>query len=589
MSLPRREYGPKTPFSQKIHADKYRQKNETFREAMTRVANTLSDDAEHFGALRDILLSQRFLPAGRIQAAVGSSRAITPYNCYVSGTIEDSYTHGSGSIMARAREAADTMRLGGGIGYDFSTLRPRGTLIKKLGSQSSGPVSFMEIYDAVCRATASSGHRRGAQMGVLRVDHPDVEEFVRVKHDLAKLTGFNISLAITDEFMLAVQAGNSFDLRWGGQVYSTIDAKTLWDTIMRSTYDYAEPGVLFIDTINKKNNLYYCETIAATNPCGEQPLPPYGACLLGSVNLVSYLRPGDRDKSWRFDWLSFYKDIPHVVRAMDNVVDRAIYPLYEQEKEALSKRRMGLGVTGVANTIEALGFPYGSDGFVRNLEIILAGLRDEAYRASSALAAEKGSFPLFEKDKYLASEFVQTLAEDVQEDIAKYGIRNSHLLSIAPTGTISLAADNVSSGIEPVFSYGVERTVIEFEGPKNYRVEDYGAAFLGTRGKTTTDCTIGDHLRVLIAASKYVDSAVSKTCNVPQDINYESFKNIYLAAWKNGCKGCTTYRIGGKRGAVIQAAEEDSTEKVPVNTNSAESLDGFSCTIDPVTGLQQCE
>lgn len=574
-------YGPKTPFAQKIHADKYRQPAETFRESQTRVAATLSDNDEHFRAFRDILLHQRFLPAGRIQAAIGSSRAITPYNCYVSGTIEDSYTHGTGSIMARAREAADTMRLGGGIGYDFSPLRPRGALIKKLGSQSSGPVSFMEIFDAVCKATASSGHRRGAQMGVMRVDHPDIEEFIRAKHDLSRLTGFNVSIAVTDEFMQCVLAGNSFDLRWGGQVYRTVDARNLWDTIMRSTYDYAEPGVLFIDTINRRNNLWYCETIAATNPCGEQPLPPYGACLLGSFNLPAYLVPADGNK-WKFDWVSFYRDIPSVVRAMDNVVDKANYPLYEQEKEAYSKRRMGLGFTGVANAIEALGFDYGSPGFIHNLEIMFRGLRDEAYRSSAQLAKEKGAFPLFDREKYLAGEFIQSLAEDVQEEIATYGIRNSHLLSIAPTGTISLAADNVSSGIEPVFSYGVDRTVIEFDGPKVYRVEDYGVAKLGVRGKTTADCTIGDHLRVLIAASKYVDSAVSKTCNVPEDINYESFKNIYVAAWKNGCKGCTTYRIGGKRGAVLEAVEEDSTDK-------AENLEGFACTIDPVTGLQQCE
>jgi ribonucleoside-diphosphate reductase alpha chain len=370
--------GPQTPFAEKIHSTKYREAGETFRESRNRIAKALADSDEHYFELRELLLAQRFLPAGRIQAAIGSSRRITPYNCYVSGTIEDSYTNGSGSIMARAHEAADTMRLGGGIGYDFSTLRPRGSLIKKLGSQSGGPIPFMEIFDAVCRATSSSGHRRGAQMGVMRIDHPDVEEFIRAKHDLSKLLGFNISVAITDEFMQAVQAGNDFNLRFEGQTYKQVNAAQLFDLLMRSTYDYAEPGVLFIDTINKRNNLYYCESIAATNPCGEQPLPPYGACLLGSFNLTAYLEPGNSPASWKFNWVKFFRDIPVVVLAMDNVVDRAIYPLYEQEKEAISKRRMGLGVTGVANTIEALGHPYGSDGFVANLEIILRGLRDEA-------------------------------------------------------------------------------------------------------------------------------------------------------------------------------------------------------------------
>lgn len=596
-----KQYGPQNPFCQQLHASKYRGPGETFRESQNRIAVALQDNEEHFQALRNILLHQCFLPGGRIQAAIGSSKQITPYNCYVSGTIEDSYIDGSGSIMARAAEAAATMRLGGGIGYDFSPLRPRGALIKKLGSHSSGPISFMEIFDAVCRATASSGHRRGAQMGVLRVDHPDVEEFVRAKHDLSRLTGFNISLAITDEFMRAVEAGHSFDLRWGGTVYRTIDARTLWDLIMRSTYDYAEPGVLFIDTINRMNNLAYIEKIAATNPCGEQPLPPYGACLLGSFNLVTYLRP-DGGGGWKFDWLQFHEDVPNVVRAMDNVIDRAKYPLYEQEKEAISKRRMGLGVTGVANCIEAMGFPYGSPGFISNLEIILRGLRDSAYRASAHLAKEKGPFPLFKED-YIHQPFIQTLDEEVQEDIAAYGIRNSHLLSIAPTGTISLAADNISSGIEPVFAYTADRTVVEFGGPKVYRVEDYGYAKLGVKGRTTAQCTIGDHLRVLVAASRYVDSAVSKTCNVPTDINYESFKQIYLKAWQNGCKGCTTFRLGGKRFGILNAAEEDSTEKPVENTGVQEefvqpgvghnsgdtSLDGFSCSIDPVTGLQSCE
>lgn len=581
------EYGPKTPFAQYIHAMKYRERGETFRESRGRIAKALSDSDGHYFQLREILLEQRFLPAGRIQAAIGSSRNITPYNCFVSGTIEDSYTSGTGSIMDRAKEAASTMRLGGGIGYDFSPLRPRGSMIKKLGSQSGGPIPFMEIFNAICLATSSSGHRRGAQMGILRIDHPDIEEFIRAKHDLSRFLGFNLSVAVTDEFMQALQIGNNFTLHFGGQPYKQVNASQLWDLLMRSTYDYAEPGVIFIDTINKYNNLHYCETISATNPCGEQPLPPYGACLLGSFNLCSYIEPGETSR-WRFNWVKFFRDIPIVVRAMDNVVDRATYPLYEQEKEAISKRRMGLGVTGVANAIEALGHPYGTDGFITNLGIILRGLRDEAYRASARLAAEKGPFPLFNRDLYLAGHFIQTLADDVQEEISEHGIRNSHLLSIAPTGTISIAADNISSGIEPVFDLAMDRTVIEFDGAKQYRLEDYGYANFGIRGKTVDQCSIGDHLRVLVTAAKYVDSAVSKTCNVPKDIPYDTFKNIYIAAWQNGAKGCTTYRVGGKKEAILSSAKTEE----PVTGDSEAELEltaDFSCAIDPVTGKRECE
>ena len=355
------------------------------------------------------------------------------------------------------------MRMGGGIGYDFSTLRPKGDLIVKLQSRSSGPISFMEIFDAVCRCTSSSGHRRGAQMGVLRIDHPDIFDFVRAKQNETFLKGFNISIAVTDEFMECKRDGKPFQLKFGGRVYREVDTNELWDAVMRSTWDWAEPGVLFIDTINRMNNLHYCETIAATNPCGEQPLPPFGACLLGSFNLVRYVSKDMH--GWRFDWDRLARDIAPVVRAMDNVVDRARYPLPQQEHEAKSKRRMGLGVTGLANAGEALGLPYGSKGFLDFTRRVLTLVRDESYRASARLAQEKGAFPLY-SNEYLDSKFVRTLPEDIQGLIEFYGIRNSHLTSIAPTGTISLCADNISSGLEPVFSYGMERTVIEFEGPR---------------------------------------------------------------------------------------------------------------------------
>lgn len=578
--------GPTLPISQEVHAEKYRSRGEEFREAMGRVASSLQDGQEHYRQFRDILLEMRFMPAGRIQAAMGSTKNVTPYNCYVSGTLEDSFVHGCGSIMDRAKEAAATMRMGGGIGYDFSTLRPRGALIKKLSSTSSGPISFMEIFDAICRCVASSGHRRGAQMGVLRVDHPDIEEFVRAKQNTSFLTGFNISIAVTDRFMQCLESGEPFPLTFGGETYREINARSLWESIMRSTWDWAEPGVLFIDRINEMNNLRYCETIAATNPCGEQPLPPFGACLLGSFNLVKYVRParwpGPRRvgkiglvpaSAWEFDWDQLEADIPPVVRAMDNVVDRALYPLYEQEKEARSKRRMGLGVTGLANAAEALGYVYGSAEFLNFERIVLSRINSDCYRASSDLAREKGSFPLYD-ERYLESKFVsETLPDDLIEEIARGGIRNSHLTSIAPTGTISLCADNVSSGIEPVFSHGYDRTINMPDGQRVERVDDYGARVFGVRGKRACEVTASEHVAALVTASKLVDSAVSKTCNVSPDMPWDDFKNIYVSAWKGGAKGCTTFNSGGQRfGVLVEMLEEEEA----------------SCRIDLETGRREC-
>lgn len=578
-------YGPRHPGCDHIHAWKYRSKGESFREAMTRVASALQDSESHFHAYRDILLSMRFLPAGRIQATMGSTRNITAFNCFVSGTIADSFVEGHGSIMERAKEAAATMRMGGGIGYDFSTLRPRGNLIRKLNSQSSGPISFMQIFNAVCLATSSSGHRRGAQMGVLRVDHPDIEEFIRAKQNSTELTGFNISVGLTDAFMEAVRDDREFPLTYAGTVYRSVWARQLWEMLMRSTHAWAEPGVLFIDRIISQNNLGYCETIAATNPCGEQPLPPYGACLLGSFNLTQYLTP-DARTGLTFNWAQLMKDIPIVVRAMDNVTDRTRYPLHEQEQEALSKRRMGLGVTGVANTLEALGHSYGSREFCNYLEMVLHTIRDRAYAGSAALAKEKGPFPYYDKEKYLNSPFIQELPDEVFSQIEQWGIRNSHLLSIAPTGTISLSADNISSGIEPVYAYEVDRTLIGERGPEVHTFEDYGKKYLQVEGKLTEDCTIQDHLSVLAVASKCVDSAVSKTCNVPTDIGWEDFKAVYFKAWESGCKGCTTYRPGGQRGAVLSAAKSPEPDEAPASEAIDDSL---ICSRDPVTGKVSCE
>ena len=585
--------GPQLAFSDDLHARKYRGEGESFREGVNRVASALQDNDDHYHHLRDIFLHQRFLPAGRVQSAVGSTRQVTPYNCYVSGTIEDSLVEGNGSIMQRLHEAAATMRMGGGIGYDFSELRPHGDAIKTQHTQASGPVSFMPPFDAVCKTIASSGHRRGAQMAVLRIDHPDIEKFIHAKQNTDSLTAFNISIAVTDEFMQAVVDGTSFALRYGGTVYREVDARTLWEMIMRSTWDWAEPGVLFIDQINRMNNLWYCEVIAATNPCGEQPLPPYGACLLGSSNLVKYLK--QEGKRYIFDWDQFGADIPHIVRAMDNVVDLANYPLYEQKKEAKSKRRMGLGITGLANCVEALGFEYGSPGFVKYQADIQKRLLHGCYRASIELAKEKGAFSMFDKQQYLSGQFIKTLPEDIRDEIAEHGIRNSHLTSIAPTGTISMTADNVSSGIEPVFAYSFERTIQEFEGARVERIEDYGVRVLGVKGKRSRDVTVQEHLSVLSTAFQYVDSSVSKTCNVPGDTSWDDFKNIYIQAWKEGCKGCTTFRMDGRREGILAIKDEDSQVSdsdvlaKATNGGSVVALPGAACYTDPMTGRKECE
>jgi len=586
------EFGPKLGISEEIHSMKYRGKNETFTDAMTRVADTLKDNPEHFEQFRDVLYNQRFLPAGRVQSAMGSPREVTPYNCFVSEGIEDSM----GGIMRAAQDAAQTMRLGGGIGYDFSTLRPRGALIKSLDSRSSGPLSFMGIFDAVCKTISSAGHRRGAQMGVLRVDHPDIEEFIRAKNNSTDLTQFNISVGVTDKFMFAVKNDEDFDLEFEGRVYKTVKAKALWDDILRSTWDWAEPGILFIDKINRKNNLWYIETIRATNPCGEQPLPPNGACLLGSFNLTKYVSKNE-EGFWTFDFDMFKLDIPIVVRAMDNVVDRATYPLVAQEEEAKNKRRMGLGLTGVANAIEALGYTYGSSGFLKTLETIMVTLRDTAYRTSIDLSREKGSFPLFDPTNYLISEFSLTLPDDIRHGIRKHGIRNSHLLSIAPTGTISLSADNVSSGIEPVFSLFYDRTIQTFDGPKVERVEDYGYNVFGVKGKTADELSVFDHVKVLNLASQFVDSACSKTCNVGDEVTWEDFRDVYMRAYDGGASGCTTFRASGKRYGILNAAaSEDIAEEDEKQLDlfmdedvKPQSVESGACYYDAETGLRSCE
>lgn len=589
--------GPTTAYADRLHAEKHRLPGETFRDAMSRIAKALADDDDHYHALRDILLRQAFLPAGRIQAAMGSPKGVTPYNCYVSGNIPDSFVARDNpedsSIMHRAEQAAQTMRMGGGIGYNFSTLRPRDALIKKLMSRSGGPLSFMPIFNGVCQATSSYGNRRGAQMGVLNIDHPDIMSFINAKHDQSTLAGFNISIGVTDEFMEAKAAGKPFDLRFGGEVYDTVDAAELWETLMRSTWDWAEPGVLFIDRVNAWNNLWYCETIHATNPCGEQPLPPFGACLLGSWNLAAYLV---------FDLAGYYldldrlaADVPVIVRAMDNVVDRAKYPLPEQEVEAKSKRRMGLGVTALANALEAMGHPYGTEGFLRLEDKILRMLTRESYLASCDLAVEKGAFPLYD-ERYLDSKFIKTLDPDVQDRIRRDKIRNSHLTSIAPTGSISLGADNISSSIEPVYRWSQERTVIMEGGAETVPLYDYGFGHLKVRGRRTSmgEVTAKQHVDVLVTAQRHVDSAVSKTVNCDGTMPWADFKAIYDDAYEGGAKGCTTFNKDGKRAGLFKETPEPKDLPFPNSAGSTLSIGaqvdaGLSCEFDPATGRRSCE
>lgn len=615
-------YGPSNPVSISQHISKYRiDAAESFLDMCNRLSGALGDNEDHRRDIRMTFLHQNFMAAGRVQRAVGAPMRICAHNCFVSGTIKDDST----DIMEKVKEAFLTMRMGGGIGYDFSTLRWRGAHIKSLNSTASGAVSFMEVFNASCKTVRSAGGRRGAQMGVLRCDHPDIEEFINAKtaalaedvqkaqmlmsmavdaeglpmFDVAqraivmdivekvsiqnRLAAFNVSVAVTDEFMEAVRTCSSFDLIFGGNVVRTVDAVALWNKIMRATWDWAEPGVLFIDRINDANNLWYCEVIAATNPCGEQPLPPYGACLLGSFAMPKYVRK--TRTGYGIDYEALKADIPGIVRAMDNVIDTALYPLPQQEKEAKDKRRMGLGVTGMANAIEACGHPYGSAGYLAIQGEILTVLRDESYRASALLAAEKGAFPLFDAEKYLKGEFIQTLPDHVRSLIAQFGIRNSHLLSIAPTGTISLTADNMSSGIEPVFAYKNGREIVNDDGvTKQYvEIDDYGLREFGVRGRRADDLHVMEHVEVYTHAQQFIDSSISKTCNVGSDVTFEQFKDVYMTAWEKGAKGCTTFRLDGKRFGMMK-----SLDKV-VPAGEIEVTEGAACFIDPKTGVKTCD
>ncbi len=566
------------PIAEQIWDMKYRFKDAdgtprdgTVEDTWRRIARALAVVEKGPGAWEDkfyaALEDFKYLPAGRITAGAGTARSVTLFNCFVMGTVPDSM----GGIFDGLKEAALTMQQGGGIGYDFSTIRPKGSAVMGVAADASGPLSFMDVWDAMCRTIMSAGSRRGAMMATMRCDHPDIEAFIGAKSDPVRLRMFNMSVLITDPFMAAVKGGAAWDLQFDGKVYRTVQARDLWDQIMKSTYDFAEPGVIFIDRINAANNLNYVETISATNPCGEQPLPPYGACLLGSINLsrlvVDPFQPTAHLDQDALDGL-----VTTAVRMMDNVVDASRFPLPQQEAEAKAKRRIGLGVTGLADALLMVGSRYGSDQAADLTETWMHQIARAAYLASVELAREKGAFPLFDADKYLASGTMQHMDADVCAAIRQYGIRNALLTSIAPTGTISLYAGNVSSGIEPVFAYAYTRKVLQKDGSRTEEeVVDYavqmwrdlmGDAPLPDYFVNAQTLAPLDHVKMQAAAQKWIDSSISKTINCPADISFDAFKQVYMAAWDQGCKGCTTYRPNDVTGSVLSVSE--STEKTPV-------------------------
>ena len=563
--------------SQQIWDMKYRLKtpeggpvDKTIEDTWRRVAMALAEPEKDpklwterfYEALSDF----KFLPAGRVVAGAGTRRNVTLFNCFVMGTIPDDMS----GIFTHLREAALTMQQGGGIGYDFSTLRPKGAPVNGVGADASGPLSFMDVWDAMCRTIMSAGYRRGAMMATLRCDHPDIEAFIEAKHEPGRLRMFNLSVLVTDAFMQAVKEDAPWELKFGGTTFKVLPARELWDKIMRATYTYAEPGVIFIDRINRRNNLHYCETISATNPCGEQPLPPYGACLLGSINLASLVLDPFTPEA-RLDLGKLRALVPVAVRMMDNVIEVSRFPLDEQTHEARAKRRIGLGITGLADALILCNVRYGSTEAVSLAEAWLKAIEREAYLASAALAAEKGSFPLFDKEKYLAGETIQHLDADVREAIERQGIRNALLTSVAPTGTISILADNVSSGLEPVFSFRYTRNVLMPDGTrKEEEVADYAyRLYRRLKGESAPlpDAFVdvqtlspADHVVMQAAVQKYVDSSISKTINIPADFPFEAFKDVYLRAYELGCKGCTTYRPNEITGAVLEAKPEAGKE-----------------------------
>jgi ribonucleoside-diphosphate reductase alpha chain len=560
---------PVAPISRQIWDAKYRLKaadgtplDLTLEDSWRRVARALADgekEPERWEPrFYEALEGFRFLPAGRILSGAGTGRRVTLFNCFVMGDIEDDL----GSIFHHLREAALTMQQGGGIGYDFSSLRPKGAPVKGVGADASGPLSFMDVWDSMCRTIMSAGARRGAMMATMRCDHPDIEDFIAAKHQAGRLRNFNLSVLATDPFMAAVEADDDWPLVFGGRVFKTLRARALFDKITRATYEYAEPGVIFIDRINARNNLAYCEEIHSTNPCGEQPLPAYGACLLGSVNLARLVREPFTGTAY-IDEAELADLVAVAIRMMDNTIDASGFPLPAQQEEAIAKRRIGLGMTGLADALMMCGLRYGAPEAAERAGDWARQISRAAYLTSARLAQEKGAFPLFERDAYLAGETVRELDDDVRALIAEHGIRNALLTSVAPTGTISLVADNVSSGIEPVFALAYTRKVLQPDGSRTEEeVSDYALRrFRAMHGEeaplpahfvTAQDLVPADHVRMQAAVQKYVDSAISKTVNVPADISFEAFQEVYRDAYRSGCKGCTTYRPNAVTGSVLE-------------------------------------
>jgi ribonucleoside-diphosphate reductase alpha chain len=591
---------PEQEISSEVLIEKYAKGNEkTIRDVRRRVARALAvnEDEKHRSRWEERFLwaqENGFVPAGRINSAAGTPLAATLINCFVQ-PVGDSVVEtveGKPGIYRALAEAAETMRRGGGVGYDFSSIRPQGALVKGTQSRASGPVSYMRVFDRSCETVESAGARRGAQMGVLRCDHPDIEVFIHAK-DRGDLTNFNISIGVTDHFMQAVENDDSIELTHRAEpnvdiegayqrsdglwVYRSIRARDLWDQVMKSTYDHAEPGILFLDRMNRDNNLYYCEEIEATNPCAEQPLPSYGCCCLGSINLTLFVRDSFSDRA-EFDFTAFGEVVKTSVRMLDNVLDVTAWPLERQKEEAANKRRIGLGFTGMGDALCMLRLRYDTEEAASMAARVSEYMRDIAYIASIDLARERGAFPLFNAELYLSgSNFASRLPPEIKADIRKDGLRNSHLLSVAPTGTISLAfADNASNGIEPPFSWVYSRKKRMADGTlKEYTVEDYAWRLYKHRGGnvdklpdyfiTALQISAKAHKDMVAAVAPYIDTSISKTVNVPVDYPYEDFQSLYMSAWKSGLKGLATYRPNSVLGSVlsVENLKKQEDKKLP--------------------------